>query len=188
MALHRESNTDSSVEHASTGDPETGVRFGLSRRQFIAGSGAAALGASAGCTTVADWLADRALGDVTVFNETDGTVRGTIAVIEYWRESAGGAALEKSFDLGSSADDDGDGESTRSYDDVWNESGTYEVTVELDDGVDVRGDSEASTTVTVEDPDEVMLAVVLGAEEFEAGIAFTVGEDWSEFDREGSSE
>lgn len=187
MALHHDSNAESNVEHPGTGDSTTGASPGPSRRQLIASSGAAILGASAGCTTVADWLADRSLGDVTVFNETDGAVRGSVAVVEYWRESAGGTALQELFDIGSSTDDGG-GENTASYDDVWDVSGTYEVTVELDDGVEVVGDSEAATTVSVEDPDEETLAVVLGAEEFDAGIAFTTGENWSEFDREQSEE
>lgn len=160
-----------------------GPDVGISRRQFVAAAGTTTLGASAGCTTVANWIADLALGDVNVFNQTERTINGTIEI----DGPSDTTVLLESFELDPSSDNDEDDESetTASYGEVWAEAGDYHVSVVLDDDTEVRGESAATDSVTIENPGEDMLAIPLGADDVAAGIAFRVGDEWSEFhDRE----
>lgn len=156
-----------------------------SRRSVLAGVGTVALLGSAGCTSIADWIAGAALGDVNVFNETDAVHRGTIEIVA----SDNGSVLTETFELTPSQEDTEETEETDSgqnvvsYDDVWDGAGTYEASVTLDD-TDVQGDSEGTESISIDNPEEEMLAVVFGADAFDDGIAFTVGEEWSEFERE----
>ncbi|GAA0668777.1 twin-arginine translocation signal domain-containing protein [Natronoarchaeum mannanilyticum] len=157
-----------------------------SRRSFLAASGTAVLAASAGCTAVVDFIGDRLLEEVNVFNETNRRVGGSITVVD----PAGDTVLDETFDLAASDDEDGSGsgnesssedeQSTAVYDDVWTESGSYEVTVELPD-TEIDGQSQASGTVTIDDTDEEMLAVALGSGEVDEPIGFRVGESLSDF-------
>ncbi|NUC73824.1 hypothetical protein HTZ84_16200 [Haloterrigena sp. SYSU A558-1] len=103
-----------------------------SRRTFIAAGSATALASLAGCSAVADFLADMALQEVNVFNGADESVSGTIEVVDPDDETV----LEETFDLEASSEDDESDENTEAtaqYDDVWTDSGDYEVTVALDD-------------------------------------------------------
>ena len=157
-------------------------QISVSRRRFVAGGGAAVLTGIAGCTTAANWIADLALGDVNLFNETEEVIRGTIEITAPDETTV----LQESFELVPTSDDDngdadGDDENVEAYDDVWTESGTYQAHVELADGISIRGDTEAETSFTIEDPTEKMLAVPFGADEFDDGIVFRVADDWSEF-------
>ncbi|OAQ51324.1 hypothetical protein HTG_17455 [Natrinema mahii] len=129
-----------------------------------------------------DFVGDRLLEQVNVFNETDRRVAGSIAVVD----PAGETALDETFDLApsDSGDDEGaasgdDEQSVAVYDDVWGEAGAYEATVELT-GTDIDGQSQASETVTIDDPDEQLLGVALGSETVDEPIGFRVGESLSE--------
>lgn len=149
------------------------------RRGVLAAAAALPITGTAGCTTVADWIADHALGEVNLFNETDDRVHGRIEILAPDDE----VVLEERFELGPQTDDDGDGEddAVESYDDVWQASGEYDVAVELDEGFEVGGESSAEATVEIDDPDEEMLGVPFGVPEFDGGIGFAVAESWSEF-------
>lgn len=163
----------------------------VSRRGFVTGCGALALAATAGCTDIANRLADLALGDVNLFNNTDRTVGGTITV----DDSAGETILSESFELTPSSDGDGDGDADggdgddgtnggdhTAYDDVWTGAGTYEARVELDDPAGEQ--AVAASSVPIETPDEEMLAAVIGPEGSDSPIEFRVGEELSEFAEE----
>ncbi|WP_339105180.1 hypothetical protein [Haloterrigena salinisoli] len=104
----------------------------LSRRTFVAAGSATALVSLAGCSAVADFLADMALQEVNVFNGADQSVSGTIEVVDPDDETV----LEETFDLEAPPEDDESDENTEAtvqYDDVWTGTGDYEVTVALDD-------------------------------------------------------
>lgn len=149
-----------------------------SRRQFLAASGTAVLTTIAGCSRLANFIADQILEDVNVFNETAQQRSGSIKLTD----PAGETVLDDSFDLSSSESEDDDNDSTAVFPDVWTEAGSYDATLELD--ADIDGQSEATDTVTITDPDEEMLAVVLGDESMDEPIGFRVGEDLSSFQNE----
>jgi len=149
-----------------------------SRRQFLAASGTAVLTTVAGCSRLANFIADQILEDVNVFNETAQQHSGSIKVTG----PAGETVLDDSFDLSSSESENDDNDSTAVFADVWTEAGSYDATLELD--TDIDGRSQATDTVTITAPDEEMLAVVLGVESMEESIGFRVGEDLSGFQNE----
>ncbi|WP_245800622.1 hypothetical protein [Natrinema saccharevitans] len=129
-----------------------------------------------------DFVGDRLLEQVNVFNETDRRVTGSIAVVD----PAGETALDETFDLApsDSGDDEGaasgdDEQSVAVYDDVWGEAGSYEANVELT-GTDIDGQSQASEMVTIDDSDEQLLGVALGSEAVDEPIGFRVGESLSD--------
>jgi hypothetical protein len=131
--------------------------------------------ATAGCTGALDALGNQFLGHVNVFNETDRRVAGSVAVAGPDGESR----LDETFGLISSRTDTSDGQSVAAYNDVWDGSSGYEVTVELDD--DIGGESQATETVERNTPDEQRLAVVVGGAGINDPVAFRVGENFSDF-------
>ncbi|AGB16467.1 hypothetical protein Halru_1868 [Halovivax ruber XH-70] len=160
------------------------------RRELLGVAGSATLAGLAGCTALVDWIGDKVLGDVNIFNETTERVTGTIVVTD----SDGTDVLDASFDAPPADEDEGDdsqpdegntsteaSEDTQVFEDVWDGPGRYEVRVELDEDQTVGDDATASTSVEISDPDEEMLAVVLGASDFDAGIGFATGDALSEF-------
>lgn len=149
----------------------------LSRRSFLAATGTAALTTTAGCSTVVDFVGNQILDHVNVFNETERRVGGSIELVDPASETV----LDETFDLATpNTETEDEGSTTAVYGDVWTDGGSYEVTVELD-GVEIDGESRASETVTIDDVDEEMLAVPLGADDLDAGIAFRVGTSLSDF-------
>jgi hypothetical protein len=156
----------------------------IARRRFLAGCGTAVFAGTAGCTAIVDSLAELALGDVNLFNETDDVLAGTVAITD----PGGATVLSESFELSPGSEtentDEDEAESdVTAYDDVWTDAGTYDASVELDSDFEVRGESTASTSVTIEDTSEEMLAIAFGVEEFDEPIGFAVGESLSEFAR-----
>jgi hypothetical protein len=131
--------------------------------------------ATAGCAGAIDALGNQFLGQVNVFNETDRRFAGSVAVAGPDGESR----LDETFELISSRTDTGDGQSVAAYDDVWDGSGGYEVTVDLDDDVDSQ--SRVTETVEIDTPDEQRLAVVVGGAGADDPVDFRVGESLSEF-------
>ena len=146
-----------------------------SRRQLLAAGGTAVLTTVAGCSRLANFIADQVLEDVNVFNETAQRQSGTIQVTG----PAGESVLDDSFDLSPSESEDDDNDSTAVFADVWTETGSYTASLTLDGDVD--GQSEATETVTIRDPDDEMLAVVLGEESIDEPIGFRVAEDLTGF-------
>lgn len=168
------------------GPRNTGIR----RREVLGVAGGAALAGVAGCTALVDWIGDKVLGDVNIFNNTTGRITGTIVVT---RED-GTTVLDESFDAPPTEDDDGNNseadegdastdssDDTEVFEDVWDGSGTYEVRVRLDDDQSVQNEDAATASISIDDPDEEMLAVVLGADDVDAGVGFATGDALSEF-------
>jgi hypothetical protein len=144
----------------------------------VAGGIAAATAAVAGCTEGSiNWIADKFLEEVNIFNETDSEVSGAVTIVG----PDGETRLDEGFTLDGS-DDDSD-ENSSYYGDVWTDAGSYDVSMELDDPVE--GKTSASETVSIDDPGDQMLVVVLGGKELDADIAFRVGDDLSDTWPEG---
>lgn len=141
------------------------------RRQLLAGGATAATAALAGCATVLDQIADQLLEDVNVLNEADQLVSGSIELT-----AADDAVLDAGFSL-EPPDDDGN-PNLGTYEDVWTGAGDYEVRVELDESID--GESNASGTFSVEEPEDEMLVVLIGAEDVDHPIDFRVGTDFTD--------
>lgn len=150
-------------------------RYSVGRRQLLAALGVGAVGGTAGCSTIANWIAGLALDDVNVFNETDQRVAGSIEIVTMDDTTR----LSESFDLAPGDDDEDDETSSVAYGDVWDDSGDYTVTVTLDR--EIRGESAAMETITIADPADEMLGVPLGAPDVDAGIGIRVAEEWTGF-------
>lgn len=155
----------------------------VNRRRLLGGIATGAAISVAGCADLANWIGDQVLGDVNVFNETAERLEGTIVVTA----PSGESALDTTFDVppggedddGSTASSDDDGASV--FEDVWTEAGTYDVQVALADGSEVQGESRASVSASIDDPDDEMLAVVIGASDVEKPIAFATGTELTDF-------
>lgn len=148
------------------------------RRQFLAAGSTAAATAVAGCSNVVNYLADRVLEDVNVFNETNRQLEGTIDVTA----PSGETVLDETFSIArSDSESDDNNQDAALYEDVWSEAGSYEVTVALAD-TEIEGQSQASATVDISNPDEEMLAVALGSADLDEPIAFRVGEELTDFE------
>ncbi|WP_248648676.1 hypothetical protein [Halorubrum ezzemoulense] len=133
------------------------------RRRFLACGGVALIAGTAGCTGIVDSLADLALGDVNLFNETDNNLTGTVTITD----SADETVFSESFDLPPASDDEDAAEEDTedgmtAYEDVWTDSGTYEASVQLDDGSEVQGESTASTSISIDSGYDKSLPVRYG--------------------------
>ncbi len=146
----------------------------ITRRRFLAASGTALLTAVAGCSAVADFVGDMVLADVNVLNQVNRNVEGSVEVID----PAGDTALEETFDV-PSKEEPGEG-NVANYDDVWGDTGDYEISVELTN-TDIEGVSRASETVTIDDTDEQMVAIAPGNDESGEHVPIRVGESLSDF-------
>jgi hypothetical protein len=149
-------------------------RAQTTRRQLLAASGAAALTAVAGCSAVVDSIANQVLKEVNVFNQLDRDVSGSITV----RTPSSDTALDETFALPSV---ETDGESNFvAYDDVWGEPGNYEISVKLSSPGNEPA-PEAEKTVAIEDTDEYMIGVAIGADVVDELIAIRAGRSLSDF-------
>jgi len=146
-----------------------------SRRQLLATGGTAVLTAVAGCADIINFIAGGLLEDVNVFNQTDERLRGTVQVLG----PSGAIVLDETFELVPSGDEGGENDSTAVFEEVWRGAGTYETTLELDD-TEVDGRAGAATAVTIDDPEEEMLGIPLGADDADEPIDFRLGEDLTE--------
>lgn len=163
--------------------PTFGQRFdSTSRRRFLTGCGTVVLAGAAGCTGFANGIAGLILDDVNLFNETDGVLAGTVSIVDPADETV----LREQFEIPPEADDEeseeeDDEDNLTVFKDVWTESGSYNITVELGEDSEIQGESGTTESVSIEETDEEMLAIVLGGEESEDAIRFVVGESLSEF-------
>lgn len=149
----------------------------VDRRTVLTGVASASVGLAAGCTTLIDSLAEQALGDVNLFNEVATALVGGIAVVD----PGGETVLSERFELAAQTGDEPTEGATRVYEDVWTTAGDYDVTVELDEGYEVRGESRRKEPVTIDYPADEMLGIPFGAEDVTAGIHFAVADTWSAF-------
>lgn len=164
------------------GRREAGSTIG--RRRFLAAGASAAGVALTGCSAIADFLGGMFLEDVNVFNGTDQKLSGSIDVLD----PNGDIVLEEDFDLPSSEGEDGDGneseeadeESIGIYEDVLTDSGEYTVSIELDR--EIGGESGATETVEVADPEEEHVMVFVGADDSGDSIVVAVIEEFSDLE------
>jgi hypothetical protein len=146
----------------------------FSRRRLLAASGAAILTPVAGCSAIVDAIGDQVLEEVNILNQLNRSVSGSIEVVG----PAGNTVLDETFEVPS---EEADGESNVvAYDDVWTETGRYQIRIELPD-TEIDGASRANETVRIEDTDEEMVAVALGSTSDDEPIAVRVGESLSDF-------
>lgn len=149
----------------------------LSRRQYLVGGATAAVGAVAGCTEAIDRFADEILEEVNLFNETERRLTGSITVTG----PSGTTRLDESFTLDpESSDEEGneDDSNLNVYADIWTSPGEYDVAVEFDEPVE--GETAFSETVRINDPEDEILVIPVGADEFDATVDFRVGESFSD--------
>lgn len=140
----------------------------LSRRECVAGGVAAVTAAVAGCTEgTVNWLADRVLEEVNVLNQTENSINGTVSVVD----PDGETRLNEEFTAVGGDDTD----ENHVYGDVWTESGSYEVSVTLEEPLD--GVESVSGTVSVADTDDEMLFVVLGPADSDEAVSLRVDDD-----------
>ena len=162
-------------ESVSRADRSTsGGRRRLSRRRLLAVGTAAAVGGLAGCAQAANYLAEYALGELNLFNQTDRRLTGSVSVTD----PAGETTLEDRFEAEPETDES-DGEETENagvtYGDVLTDAGSYTVSVALDDDSAVDGETRAERTVEVDDPTEEHVIVVFGADDFDGPMgAFVI--------------
>lgn len=176
-----------SVDTRGDGADKHAIRV-VSRRTVLAGAGTAIATTLAGCSILADRLGNMVLEEVNVFNGTGEQISGSIEIVGPSDETV----LAESFDIepsengGDAGNESENADSDESagietYGNVWQDAGEYDVTVELDEGFEIDGETSATETVTIENSDEEMLAVFLGGEE-STGIHFTVGESLTDFE------
>lgn len=138
----------------------------LTRRKYLAAGVTAVTAAVAGCTEGAvNWLADKVLEEVNILVEENLEASGTVTVVD----PEGETRLDEEFSAGV------DGESDPTYKDIWTTTGSYEVTVQLDEPL--SGTEEKSGTVSIGDTDNDRLFILLGNTELDQAITFRVGKE-----------
>lgn len=159
-----------------------------SRRRFLAVTVAAGSTALAGCANAVDYLAGFVLDDINLFNATDRTLSGEITVTG----PDGSTALSESFEVEPDDDEDGDvdnedgdvddeddveSDSGAVFEDVIGDAGAYRVAVDLAADSAIDGETEGEHSVSVTDPEEEHIVVVLGAAEIGGPVdAFVIEE------------
>lgn len=149
----------------------------VSRRTLLTGLVGTGMLSTAGCSTLLNRVADAALGEVNIFNETARPLAGTVEITG----PEGDRSLSAEFDLTAKTPDEPTAEATAGFDEVWGAAGAHAVRVSLADGLTVRGESRTSRTVTIDQPDEQMLAIAFGADDVPEGIYFAVATEFTEF-------
>lgn len=135
------------------------------RRRLLAGLSTVAVAGTAGCSGLAESFLSNVLGEVTVINETDARVGGSVTVTDPNDETV----LDETFDLrpssGTPAETDRESVGAARYNDVFTDAGSYTVAVELDEDSAIDGVREATETVSITDPDGDKLLVGLGPDD-----------------------
>jgi hypothetical protein len=134
----------------------------ITRRQLLVVGGTAILTSVAGCSTIREFTSDLALEEVNVFNMADREVEGSIEVVD----PTGDTALETTFELTHEQD--------QNSSDVLGATGEYAVSVELTN-TEIEGSSQASKTVSIDDPDQERIGVVFNTNEKFEPIVIRVG-------------
>ncbi|MEZ3144094.1 hypothetical protein [Halobaculum sp. MBLA0143] len=137
-----------------------------SRRRFLAGASTATVAALAGCSGILNSAVSSIFEDVNVVNNAGEPISGTITVTDPNDETV----LEETFDLVS---EDGAETETESgavrYDDVFTTTGSYTVSITLDEDSAVQGVRESEETVEVADTDNTNVIVAIGETEEASG-------------------
>lgn len=155
------------------GSDPVGFRLSFTRRVLLAG-GATLVAALAGCTRVSEFIVERTVGEVNVFNTSGRRLTGGISLVD----PAGAAVLDERFTLPSG--DDGDGGAI--YDDVLTTRGEYQLTLRIE--TTERLDSEGTITqrLGIRNPSDEHVVVFLGGELTGEPVTITVVEDFSELE------
>lgn len=155
-----------------------GPKASLSRRRLIAATTAVGSTVLAGCSAAVDYLAGFILDDVNLFNATDRTLSGEIRVTD----PDGATVLSEQFEVEPEEDDDDDANSDSGavFEDVIGDSGEYHITVDLNEGNTIDGETDTERTVSVTDPEEEHIVVVLGAAETDVPVDAFVIEEFTE--------
>lgn len=146
------------------------------RRDLIATGAVALTIGLAGCTRASEFVVDRVVGDVNVFNTTGRRVTGSLSLVD----PDGATVLDEALAL--AADDGGDEEPAALYEDALTAAGTYEIDVGV---ATIGGESEDASVrrdLEVRDPDEEMIVIFLGTEYTDELVTITVVEDFSELE------
>lgn len=161
-----------------TGAGSSGRRpIGSVRRRDLLAAGAGALTlAVAGCTRASEFLVDRVVGDVNVFNTTGRRVTGSLSLVDPDEATV----LDEELTL--AAADDGDEEPAALFEDTLTTAGTYRFAVGVATIGDEREDASVRRNLEVPDPDEEMIVVFLGREYTDELVTITVVEDFSELE------
>lgn len=148
----------------------------VSRRELLgAGAGALAIGA-AGCTRLTEFVVDRVVGDVTVFNTRGERVTGSLGLVD----PGGDAVLDEELAL--AAQDGGDEEPAAIFEDTLTTAGAYEIDVRV---ATIGGENESASVprdLRVREPDEEKIVVFLGREYTDELVTITVVEDFAELE------
>lgn len=143
------------------------------RRTFLLGISATMAGL-AGCSSLLGGSDGIPLADVVVINALDGRGSGSIEVTD----SANERVLDDRFDPDGGAelppDGDVDDDQAAQYEDVLTTSGTYTVSVELDEESKIDGTPAVDAEIDVTSPDEEHVMVAVGGEETAEPIAIAV--------------
>ncbi|MDJ1430472.1 hypothetical protein [Halostagnicola sp. A-GB9-2] len=120
---------------------------------------------------------DLPLEDVTIVNAIDGRGSGSIEVLDPNDEQV----LDERFDAEGGAvlppDGDVDDDQTSRYEAVLTTSGTYTISIELDEESEIESTPELDTEVVIDDSDAEHIMIAIGAEETAEPIAITVIEN-----------
>lgn len=153
----------------------SGHRPALTRRRFLLSGASVAALSLAGCTSLSEWVGDRFVGDVNIFNTTDAQVTGSAAL----RTQDGRAVLDETLDLTPESGD----EPAVIYEDVWAGTGEYQVSLELD-GIPEADPQSLSKTVSVVDPGEEKLVAFIGRELNGRPVTVRLIEDFAELEED----
>lgn len=148
----------------------------VTRRELVAaGAGALAVGV-AGCTRLSEFVVDRVVGDVNVFNTTGERVTGSLELVD----PDGDAVLDAELAL--AAEDGGDEEPAAIFEDTLTTAGAYGIDARVATVGGANEDASVRRDLEIRDPDEEMIVLFLGTEYTEELITITVVEDFSELE------
>lgn len=146
------------------------------RRDLIAtGAGILTVGL-AGCTRASEFVVDRVVGDVNVFNTTGRRVTGSLSLVD----PDGTTILDAELAL--AADDGGDEEPAALNEDTLTAAGTYRIEVAIATVGGESADASVRRDLAIRDPDEEMIVLFLGTAYTDEFITIRVVEDFSELE------
>lgn len=150
-----------------------GHRATLTRRRLLLSGATVATATLAGCASLSEWLGDRFVGDVNIFNMTDASITGSVTLAT----QSGRTVLDETLDLTSESGD----EPAAIYEDVWVGTGDYQVDLQVD-GIPEAEPQRISRAVTVLNPGEEKLVVFVGRELTDQPVTARVIEDFADLE------
>ncbi|WP_247731096.1 hypothetical protein [Halovivax limisalsi] len=145
------------------------------RRRVLAAGAGAVCGGLAGCTRASEWLVDRVVGDVNVFNTTGARVTGALTLVD----PAGETVLDESLAL--PADDGGESDPAAIYEETLTDPGSYDLAVSFG-SADGTESGSVETAIEVRDPATEHVVVFLGERFTDTPVTVRVVEDFAELE------